>query len=92
MNIFKESFIYKEKRELTDDILDPNYNFDYDDDSDKEILTKCLKCGFEEPVPSLIYEEFGKKKFHKELRKRVITLNCQRCDTEKFIPKKYFKD
>ena len=33
-----------------------------------------------------------RKKFHKELRKRVITLNCQRCDTEKFIPKKYFKD
>ena len=41
---------------------------------------------------NFIYDEFGKKKFHKELRKIVITLNCQRCDTEKSIPKKYFKD
>lgn len=82
----------KRKRELIDDILDPNFNFEKDNDTDEEILTKCLKCGFEEPVPSLIYEEFGRKKFHKELRKRVTTLNCQRCDTEKFIPKKYFKD
>lgn len=82
----------KKKRELIDDILDPNFNFEDDNDTDDEILTKCLKCGFEEPVPSIIYEEFGKKKFHKELRKKVITLNCQRCDTEKFIPKKYFKD
>lgn len=82
----------KRKRELIDDILDPNYNFEDNDETEDEILTKCLKCGFEEPVPSLIYEEFGKKKFHKELKKRVVTLNCQRCDTEKFIPKKYFKD
>lgn len=82
----------KRKRELIDDILDPNFNFEEDNDTDEEILTKCLKCGFEEPVPSLIYEEFGRKKFHKELRKRVTTLNCQRCDTEKIIPKKYFKD
>lgn len=82
----------KRKRELIDDILDPNFNFEEDNDIDEEILTKCLKCGFEEPVPSLIYEEFGRKKFHKELRKRVTTLNCQRCDAEKFIPKKYFKD
>ena len=82
----------KRKRKLIDDILDPNFNFEDDNDNDEEILTKCLKCGFEEPVPSIIYEEFGKKKFHKELRKRVITLNCQRCDTEKFISKKYFKD
>lgn len=82
----------KKKRELIDDILDPNYNFEDNNDEEDEILTKCLKCGFEEPVPSLIYEEFGKKKFHKELKKRVVTLNCQRCDTEKFIPKKYFKD
>ena len=81
----------KRKRELIDDILDPNFDFEEHDNTDEEILTKCLKCGFEEPVPSLIYEEFGRKKFHKELRKRVVTLNCQRCDTEKFIPKKYFK-
>ena len=52
----------KKKRELIDDLLDPNFDFNYeDDDSDEEILTKCLKCGFEEPVPSLIYEEFGRK-------------------------------
>lgn len=82
----------KRKKELIDNILDPNFNFEEDNDIDDEILTKCLKCGFEEPVPSFIYDEFGKKKFHKELRKRVITLNCQRCDTEKFIPKEYFKE
>lgn len=86
----------KKKRELIDDILDPNYNFDdeYNPDahySDDDIKTKCLKCGFEENVPSFIYDEFGKKKFHKEIMKRVPTLNCQRCDTEKFIPKEYFK-
>lgn len=48
----------KRKRELIDDILDPNFNFEEDNDTVEEILTKCLKCGFEEPVPSLIYEEF----------------------------------
>lgn len=82
----------KKKRELIDDILDPNFIFGEDNNADEDILTKCLKCGFEEKVPDFIYDEFGKKKFHKELGKRVITLNCQRCDTEKFIPKKYFKD
>ena len=82
----------KRKRNLIDDILDPNFIFEDYNDIDEEIITKCLKCGFEEPVPNFIYDEFGKKKFHKELKKRVITLNCQRCDTEKFIPKKYFKD
>ena len=83
----------KRKRELIDDLLDPNFDFNYeDDDSNEEILTKCLKCGFEEPVPSLIYEEFGRKKFHKELGKRVVTLNCQRCDTEKVKTKKNFKE
>ena len=86
----------KKKRELIDDILDPNYNFDEEHNpdahySDDDIKTKCLKCGFEENVPSFIYDEFGKKKFHKEIMKRVPTLNCQRCDTEKFIPKEYFK-
>lgn len=82
----------KRKRELIDDILDPNYDFYDDNEPDKEISTKCLKCGFEEPVPSYIYDEFGKKKFHKEIKKIVPTLNCQRCDVEKFIPKEYFKD
>lgn len=82
----------KKKREIIDDILDPNFNFEDTNQDDEEILTKCLKCGFEEPVPDFIYDEFGRKKFHKELGKRVITLNCQRCDTEKFIPKKYFKE
>ena len=81
----------KRKRELIDDILDPNYNFD-DEQHEEEIITKCLKCGFEEPVPSFIYDEFAKKKFHKEIKKIVPTLNCQRCDTEKFIPKSYFKN
>ncbi len=82
----------KKKRELIDDILDPNIIFEDDNIPDEDILTKCLKCGFEELVPNFIYDEFGKKKFHKELGKKVITLNCQKCDTEKFIPKEYFKD
>ena len=82
----------KRKRNLIDDILDPNFIFEDYNDIDEEIITKCLKCGIEEPAPNFIYDEFRKKKFHKELKKRVITLNCQRCDTEKFIPKKYFKD
>ena len=77
----------KRKRELIDDILDPNYNFD-DEQHEEEIITKCLKCGFEEPVPSFIYDEFARKKFHKEIKKIVPTLNCQRCNHEKFIPKK----
>ena len=81
----------KKKREIIDDILDPNYNFE-DDFDDEDIITKCLKCGFEEPVPSFIYDEFGKRKFHKEIKKIVPTLNCQRCDNEKFIPKEYFKN
>lgn len=81
----------KRKRELIDDILDPNYNFD-DEQHEEEIITKCLKCGFEEPVPSFIYDEFARKKFHKEIKKIVPTLNCQRCDTEKFIPKSCFKN
>lgn len=81
----------KRKRELIDDILDPNYNFD-DEGHEEEIITKCLKCGFEEPVPSFIYDEFARKKFHKEIKKIAPTLNCQRCDTEKFIPKSYFKN
>ena len=79
----------KRKRELIDDILDPNYNFT---SNDEDILTKCLKCGYEEPVPDFIYDEFAKKKFHKEIKKIVPTLNCQSCDNEKFIPKKYFKN
>ena len=86
----------KRKKELIDYILDPTYNFDdnniEDDNDDEDIVTKCLKCGFEEPVPKFIYDEFGELKFHKEINKKVITLNCQRCDTEKFIPKKYFKN
>lgn len=89
----------KKKRELIDDILDPNYNFDdenYNDDtnahySDNDIKTKCLRCGFEEDVPDFIYDEFAKKKFHKEIRKIVPTLNCQRCDHEKFIQKSILK-
>lgn len=80
----------KKKREIIDDILDPN--FSENNHQTKQIKTKCLKCGFEEDVPHYIYEDFATKKFHKEIGKRVLTLNCQRCDTEKFIPKEYFKN
>ena len=78
----------KRKREIIDDILDPYY-----DESERtiHIRTKCLKCGYEENVPDYIYEDFGKKKFHKEIKKVVSTLNCQKCDNEKAIPKEYFK-
>lgn len=80
----------KKKREIIDDILDPS--FDYDNYKTKYIKTKCLKCGFEEDVPDYIYEDFAVKKYHREKRKKVSTLNCQRCDKEKFIPKEYFKN
>ncbi len=82
----------KRKRELIDDILDPNYNFEDVDYSDNDVKTKCLRCGFEENVPDFIYDEFAKKKFHEDIKKIVPTLNCQRCNHEKFIPKKYFKN
>ena len=55
----------KRKRELIDDILDPNYNFEDTNPnahySDNDIKTKCLRCGFEENVPDFIYDEFAKK-------------------------------
>lgn len=69
--------------------IDFNYK---DDDSDEKILTKCLKCCFEETVPSLIYKEFGRKKFHKELEKRVVALKSQRCDAKKIYTKEIIKD
>lgn len=78
----------KKKREIIDDMLAPSL----EDCKSKNIRTKCLKCGFEEDVPDYIYDEFAIKKFHKEIGKRVSTLNCQKCDNEKFIPKEYFKN
>ncbi len=59
----------KRKRELIDDILDPNYNledidYDYNPDahySDSDIKIKYLRCGFEENVSDFIYDEFAKK-------------------------------
>ena len=79
----------KKKRKIIDDILE--FNFNNNDYQTKFIKTKCLKCGFEEDVPDYIYEDFAIKKFHKEIGKRVLTLNCQKCDNEKFIPIECFK-
>lgn len=66
----------KKKREIIDDILDPG--FGKNNYQTKHTKTKCLRCGFEEDVPNYIYEDFGIKKFHKEIGKKVSTLNCQR--------------
>lgn len=38
-----------------------------DDYYEEDILTKCLKCGFENKVPDFIYAECGRKIVHKEL-------------------------
>ncbi len=78
------------KRELIDDILDPNFNFD--DIPSKDIETTCLKCGFTEKVPDFIYDEMSRKKFHFKIKKKVSTLTCQRCGEDTAIPSSFLKN
>ena len=59
------------KRELIDDILDPSFNFDEDDyeDTNTDVETICLNCGYTEHVPDFIYGECSRKKYHLKLKK-----------------------
>lgn len=81
------------KRELIDDILDPNFNFDdvFYDDSSEYIETTCLNCGFTENVPDFIYDEMSRKKYHLKINKKVSTLTCQKCGKESAIPSNWLK-
>ena len=45
------------KREFIDDILDPDYNFDFEDNSSEYVETTCLNCWFTEKVLDFIYDE-----------------------------------
>ncbi len=54
------------KEKETIDTSDLKFIFG-DDYYEEDILTKCLKCGFENKVPDFIYAECGRKIFHKEL-------------------------
>lgn len=88
----------KRKRELIDDILDPNFRFDFEvndddyfDDTSSDIETTCLKCGFTENVPDFIYGEMSRKKYHLKINKKVSTLTCQKCFKESAIPSSFLK-
>lgn len=80
------------KRELIDDILDPNYQFDFDDYSGGDIETICLNCGYTEKVPDFIYDEFSTKKYHFKLKKKVPTITCMNCQKESAVPSSFLKN
>ena len=82
------------KRELIDDILDPEFNFEdslYEDTSE-DIKTTCLHCGFTEKVPDFIYDECSRKKYHFKLKKKVSTLYCGSCEKETAVPSSFLKN
>lgn len=82
------------KRELIDDILDPNYNFlveDYDY-SDDYIDSICLNCGKKDSIPDFIYDECSRKKYHFKLNKKVSTLDCGYCEKETVVPSSFLKN
>ena len=78
----------KHKRELIDDILDPNYNFD---DFGSDIDTTCLSCGKTDKVPDFIYDEYSRKKYHFKLKKKVSTLYCNKCGKETAVPTSFLE-
>lgn len=80
------------KREIIDDILDPNFVFKFEDYKNEDIDTTCLHCGFTEKVPDFIYDEFSRKKYHLKIKKRVSTLNCSKCEKETAIPASFLKN
>ena len=67
------------KRDVIDDILDPNYKFEFDDDnydySSDYVDSICLNCGKTDKVPDFIYDECSRKKYHLKLIKRFPLLN-----------------
>lgn len=80
------------KREFIDDILDPDYNFDLEDDTGEDVETTCLNCGFTEKVPDFIYSECSRKKYHLKLKKRIPTLFCGKCEKETAVPGSFLKN
>lgn len=83
---------YFVKRELIDDILDPDYQFDFDDNMSHDIETVCLNCGEKELVPNYIYDEFSKKKYHFKLKKKAPTITCMSCQKDTAVPSSYLNN
>lgn len=81
------------KREIIDDILDPDFNFDdvFFSDTNADIESTCLNCGFTERIPDFIYDEMSRKKYHLKIRKKVSTLTCNKCGKETTIPSSWLK-
>lgn len=83
----------KHKRELIDDILDPNFDFDkvFVENNSEDIKTTCLNCGFTEYAPDFIYDECSRKKYHFKLKKKVSTLYCNKCGKETAVPASFIE-
>lgn len=79
------------KSDLTNDLDD--FEFDFDEssysDTNSDIETTCLNCGFTEKVPDFIYDECSTKKYHFKIKKKVSTLTCQRCGKEQAVPSSF---
>jgi len=57
-------------------------------ETDDDIDSMCLNCGFEQKIPDFIYGEMGILLKHKELNnKSVCTIYCNNCQKLKVIPK-----
>lgn len=84
------------KREIIDDILDPNYNFEFENEnydySSDYIDSICLHCGKSDNVPDFIYDEFSRKKYHLKINRKVSTLECGFCGKETLIPSSFVKN
>ena len=72
----------EEEKKFWDDVIDRN----------PDIETTCLKCGFTENVPDLIYWEMSRKKYHLKIREKVSTITCQKCFKETAIPASWLKN
>lgn len=82
------------KREIIDDILDPNFDFDeifYTNDNE-DIQSTCLNCGYTEYIPDFIYDECSRKKYHLKINKKVSTLICNKCGKECTVPTTFLKN
>lgn len=80
------------KRDIIDDILDPNYNFDDYDYEDDYIESICLNCKKTDSVPDFIYDECSRKKYHLKLNKKISTLECGYCGKETLVPSSFLKN
>ena len=54
-------------------------------DTTPDIKTTCLSCNFTEKVPDFIYGEMSRKKYHLKIKRKVSTLQCQKCGKETAI-------